>query len=128
MSERIKQFDAALNAGKVTEERGKVYAAPSIDFSRAARIKAVVAECEDPLARHALEMIAVKMARLINSPFHLDSWIDIAGYARCGVAVTEPDEIAPKTGPGCFHGCNDCPDDVDCFKKGVCFNSRYKKP
>jgi hypothetical protein len=29
-------------------------------------------------------MIAVKLARLTNSPEKLDSWIDIAGYAALG--------------------------------------------
>ncbi len=87
MSDRTKAFDAAIS--KVTDDRGSVYGPPAIDFDRAHRIKTVIAECKDPLARHALEMIAVKMARLIQSPEHLDSWIDIAGYARTGVMVTD---------------------------------------
>lgn len=33
--------------------------------------------------REALEMIAHKIARIINGdPNHIDSWIDIAGYAQ----------------------------------------------
>lgn len=88
MSERTQAFNAAIN--KVTDERGSVYGHPSIDFDRAARLKAVIAECADPLVRHTLEMIAVKIARLIQTPDHLDSFIDIAGYARCGVMVTDP--------------------------------------
>lgn len=36
-----------------------------------------------PDAREALEMIATKMARILNGdPDHADSWDDIAGYAR----------------------------------------------
>ena len=77
------QFDQAI--AKVTGNRGAVYGHPSIDFDRANRLKAVVAECKDPLIRHALEMIAVKMSRLIQTPDHLDSLIDIAGYARTAV-------------------------------------------
>lgn len=88
MSDRLDKFDTVTKT--VVDERGAVYAHPSIDFDRAARLKAVVAECEDPLARHALEMLCVKMARLINTPDHLDSWVDIAGYARTGVMVTDP--------------------------------------
>ena len=84
---RLAQFDAAIQ--KVTQERGAVYAPPEIDFARTNKIKEALSECKDPLARHALEMIAVKMARLTETPDHLDSWIDIAGYARCGVMVTE---------------------------------------
>lgn len=86
MSERLNQFNSAINV--VTDQRGSVYGHPAVDFTRVARLKEVVAECQDPLARHALEMICVKIARLIHSPDHLDSWVDIAGYARTGVMVT----------------------------------------
>lgn len=87
VSERLAKFNATV-AG-VTDERGAVYGHPKIDFGRAAELKATVSECPDPLARHALEMICVKIARLIQTPNHLDSWVDIAGYARTGVMVTE---------------------------------------
>lgn len=89
MTDRLSKFNATVAA--VTEERGSVYGHPRIDFGRAAELKATVAECPDPLARHALEMICVKIARLIQTPDHLDSWIDIAGYARTGVMVTDKD-------------------------------------
>jgi len=74
---------AARIAGvaQLVEQRGAVYGHPSDDFCRVARLKAVVAECDDPTLRHVLEMIAVKMSRLITRPDHLDSWADIAGYA-----------------------------------------------
>ncbi len=87
MSDRLKQFDETTRT--VTDDRGAVYAHPLVDFGRVAKLKAVVAECPDPLARHALEMICVKIARLIETPDHLDSWIDVSGYARTGVMVTE---------------------------------------
>lgn len=87
MSQRLEEFDR--QAAVVTQIRDKVYGPPTRDFDRAMRLKAVVAECKDPLARHALEMICVKVARLIETPDHLDSWVDISGYARCGVWVTD---------------------------------------
>ena len=41
-----------------------------------------------PAQKFALEMIAVKMARLINgNPWHADSWQDIAGYAKLGAGA-----------------------------------------
>ena len=89
-SVRVAQFDAEI--ATVTQRRGAVYGHPRVDFDRAARLKAVVAECADPVARHALEMICVKMARLITTPDHLDSWVDIVGYARTGVMGTDPAE------------------------------------
>lgn len=90
MSDRLSLFNAAIQT--VTDQRESVYGHPRHDFDRASRLKEVVAECPDPLARHALEMICVKMARLIQTPDHLDSWVDIAGYARCGVMVTDRGE------------------------------------
>lgn len=121
MTDRLKQFDAAMGERSVTAERGSVYGPPSIDFSRAARLKAVIAECSDPLARHALEMIAVKIARLINTPYHLDSWVDIAGYARCGVAVTEPEEISEKPKAGSLvELCTACEIPIRCAEHKWC--------
>jgi hypothetical protein len=32
----------------------------------------------------AMMMALMKIARLANAPGHMDSWIDIAGYAACG--------------------------------------------
>lgn len=86
-SPRLAEFDEGVRV--VTQRRGAIYGHPKHDFDRAARLKAVVAECKHPEARHALEMICVKIARLINSPDHVDSWLDIAGYSRTGVMVTD---------------------------------------
>lgn len=79
----LEQYDAAVS--DITDRRGEVYGHPMDDFDRAARLKEVVSECTDPHTRHALEMICVKMARLIESPQHVDSFVDIAGYSRCAV-------------------------------------------
>lgn len=90
MSDRLAQFDRETR--DVTERRGAVYAEPKVDFGRAVRLKAVVAECADPLARHVLEMLCVKIARLVQTPDHLDSAIDLVGYARCLVMVTDKEQ------------------------------------
>ena len=90
MSKRLSEFDR--KTATVTQERGADYGPPAADFKRADRLIAVVNECPDPAARQALRMIAVKMARLIHNPRHLDSAIDIAGYARCLVEVTDAGE------------------------------------
>ena len=36
----------------------------------------------DPRLKHALYMVQVKVARLLNTPAHRDSVVDIAGYAN----------------------------------------------
>lgn len=87
MSERLKAFDAT--ARDITDVRGAVYGHPRENYRRIAALKAIVAECKHPLAREALETICVKISRLIQTPDHLDSWIDISGAARTGVMVTD---------------------------------------
>lgn len=86
----LQEFDAAV--ARVTQDRGKVYGHPADDFARAAHLKSAVAACPDPRVRHALEMILVKIARLTTTPDHLDSWIDIAGYARTAVMIIDRDK------------------------------------
>jgi hypothetical protein len=87
-SKRLEEFDRI--AATITQVRGKDYQHPKVDFAKAAALKELVQDCKDPLTRHVLEMLCLKMARLVHNPQHLDSWIDIAGYARCGVMVTDP--------------------------------------
>jgi hypothetical protein len=77
---RQRDFDTAVKT--ITKERGEAYGHPLDDFQIAADIKAALKSCKDPVVRHALAMIGVKMARLCTTPDHLDSLIDIAGYAR----------------------------------------------
>ena len=55
-------FDKALRT--VNEERGADYGPPEENFKRAATLR-------------------------VHSPDHLDSWIDIAGYARCGCMIID---------------------------------------
>ena len=93
------QFDAALAGGAITAERGASYAHPSVDFRRAAIMKTVTAECPDARIRHALDMILTKVARLVQSPDHVDSWIDIAGYARTACMVLDHDESTDRGSP-----------------------------
>lgn len=85
------QFDKEI--ADLTNRRGSVYGHPSTDFGRVARIKAALADCSDPRVRHVLEMIAVKMSRLVESPQHLDSWVDIAGYARTGTMLMDANPV-----------------------------------
>ena len=87
------QFDTA----KPTGERMANYGHPADDFERAHAIKEAVQDCEDPLLRHALELIGVKMARLVHNPYHVDGWIDIAGYARTACMIMDrrsPEAVA----------------------------------
>ena len=77
---RTAEFDAELV--DIVKDRGEDYGHPLDDFQTASKIKEALKRCPDPIVRHALSMIGVKMARLCTNPEHLDSIKDIAGYAR----------------------------------------------
>ena len=81
MKSNTKAFDDAIR--HVTERRGETYGHPIDMFNRAARGQEILRQCKDKEIRHTLEMIWIKMCRLVETPNHLDSVIDIAGYARC---------------------------------------------
>lgn len=91
----------ALSA--VTGARQKSYGGPAEAFPIAAELTRVY----DTLRKSSVErrgekyshdatdqilhMILVKIARLITTPSHGDSWRDIAGYAACGAEVSGSD-------------------------------------
>lgn len=83
----LARYDAEV--AKVTLDRGKNYGHPVSNFDRIARLQDVCEECKDPLIKQVLRMLCVKIARLIETPDHLDSLIDIAGYARTGAMVLD---------------------------------------
>lgn len=92
---RLDEFDKSVAV--ITQIRGADYGPPRQDFERAQRIFDAIIDGMgsdvDPAVRHVFYMLSVKIARLRISPTHLDSWIDLAGYARCGVSVT--DDLLP---------------------------------
>lgn len=71
-------------ANKVTSvDRQEVYGHPADDFAKVAKMTEPILSSDiDPRLRHALYMIQVKVARLLNTPDHHDSIVDIAGYAN----------------------------------------------
>lgn len=87
---RTDEFDAAC--ADITQRREVNYGHPLDNFSRGQAIMDVVAECPHPAVRCALTLIAIKMARLITTPDHLDSAIDIAGYARTIVMALDEED------------------------------------
>ncbi len=91
----LEQFDAAY--ARVTLDRRDTYGAPEDTYRRISTMRSVVDECPDPQIREILAMIVTKVARLVQTPDHLDSWVDVAGYARCGVMLLN-DRAAEKGG------------------------------
>lgn len=83
----LADFDAAI--AKVTQDRGSIYGHPNDDFGKVVTMSSGIASCPDEKLAHVLYMILVKVARLSNTPSHLDSWIDIAGYARTAAMILD---------------------------------------
>lgn len=71
----------------ITGDREDTYGGPEDNFTRIAALWTVLFEREFTAADVALAMAAVKMARLVNAPDHLDSYVDLAGYAACGYEI-----------------------------------------
>jgi len=93
MGSAAEEFDQTLKG--LTDQRGRVYGPPVTNFERIQALKAAVRDCPDPAIREALEMCCIKMARLVETPSHIDSINDIGGYARCMAMVL--DERAANT-------------------------------
>jgi len=92
-------------ANKLTnEDRQNTYGHPADDFAKVVEMVAPIVDSNiDPRLKHALYMIQVKIARLLNTPEHIDSIVDIAGYANTYNMVLEkiqqkvsPNETLPK--------------------------------
>jgi hypothetical protein len=83
----LEQFDAAYS--RVTADRRDVYGNPEDTYRRISTMRAIVDECQDSQIREILGMIVTKVARLVQTPDHLDSWVDVAGYSRCGVMLLD---------------------------------------
>ena len=92
----LEQFDAAY--ARVTLDRRDVYGSPQDTYRRISTLRTIVDECPDPQVREILAMIVTKVARLVQTPDHLDSWVDVAGYARCGVMLLDDRAKSGETG------------------------------
>jgi hypothetical protein len=61
-------------------DRNKNYGAPLVNHQRIAAIWSVILGVEVTPSQVALCMVGVKIARLVATPDHLDSFIDGAAY------------------------------------------------
>ena len=71
------------HAAGVLEHRRDRYGEPGPLFERVAARWSQVLGCEVTPAQVALCLIDLKLARLVRDPAHLDSIVDVAGYAAC---------------------------------------------
>lgn len=85
----------------VSRDRNAVHGNPEDNFAIIAKLQYVYQQACAEVRGNATKLphdvavdnILQKIARLIQSPYHEDHWIDIAGYAACGR------ECAPSTPP-----------------------------
>lgn len=91
----MKRKELLEEAAKITNgERQDHYGTPEDNFATIAQLwslyieRVVTAKKEKCMgltsADVAAMMILLKVARVCSDPEHLDSWVDIAGYASCG--------------------------------------------
>ena len=72
----------------VVEKHERAYGPPADNFAQiAARWSLTLGITVSP-AQVALCLIDLKLARLVRDPAHLDSIVDVAGYAACLREVT----------------------------------------
>lgn len=80
-------------AGLVDGERQEAYGHPADDFRKVTEAaKALGVNPHSGPLHHALYMVLVKLSRLVQTPDHHDSIVDIAGYARTYEKVLERQE------------------------------------
>jgi hypothetical protein len=70
-------------------ERQAVYGHPADDFRRTAAMWSVTFGVEVTPLQVAIAMGQLKMSRLIGTPGHRDSIVDLVGYAVCYERIAE---------------------------------------
>ena len=83
----LRQAEETINGPRRDE-----YGDAAESFERIAGLWSLILGMEVTAEQVALCMVQVKLGRLIHSPNHADSWVDICGYAALG------GEIAAKPG------------------------------
>ena len=71
------------HAAGVVNRRRREYGEPDVLFEHVAERWSLSLGMEVTPAQVALCMIDLKLARLAHDPKHLDSIVDVAGYAAC---------------------------------------------
>lgn len=94
MNEKISKSALLDKAQLAVADRGLNYGKPEDNFARIAlrwrthiRNRFGVDISGLDAASVAIMCADLKLARLENTPSHLDSWVDLAGYAACGANI-----------------------------------------
>lgn len=70
----------------VCGNREKDYGTPEDNFQKIGDLWSIYLDCNVKIDAYdvAAMMALLKISRLSNNPAHMDSWVDLAGYAACG--------------------------------------------
>ena len=81
----------------VTQDREGAYGGPEDGFERIGKMWGAYLNRPPIGAAHVAAMLALlKISRLAASDArHMDSWIDLAGYAACGAECVDPEPPPP---------------------------------
>ena len=90
----MKATEALINAIDTLQDRGKIYGHPKINFARQSARFSCLLDYPITDAQAALLMVEVKLARITETPGHIDSYIDAIAYLAISVQLqTEADEL-----------------------------------
>lgn len=105
--------DFTLDKAKelINGDRKSVYGDAATEFGKVADAWNAIFGWNVRVEQVPQAMAVLKMIRLQNSPDHIDSWIDIAGYTALGAetALRETIKVAPRPPEPQFR-----PDVLDC--------------
>lgn len=87
-NERSKTLSEAESL--VNGRREHDYGSPQENYERIAALWSVIFGHDVTPEQVVLAMTQVKVSRLVKSPSHRDSWVDLAGYAALGSEVSRP--------------------------------------
>jgi hypothetical protein len=76
----MRATEALINAIDTLQDRGKIYGHPKVNFARQSARFSSLLNHKITDAQAALLMVEVKLARITESPNHLDSYLDAICY------------------------------------------------
>ena len=92
MNENVKWTrETVLEEAKncVCGQREQDYDSPEDSFGRIAALWTAYKDIDFSPVDVAVMMALLKIARIANNPKHMDSWVDLAGYAACGGEIAQ---------------------------------------
>ncbi|UXE04429.1 hypothetical protein SEA_FUNSIZED_58 [Mycobacterium phage Funsized] len=75
----------------ISGDRQRDYGPVLPGFERIAALWSIILGTEVTAEQYAMCQIATKVGRLVETPNHRDSWLDVAGYAALGAEVAATD-------------------------------------